>query len=732
MPSTLKRFSEQEKKQFQSARRLMSYDEYLQEVGSSPRLHLRDAVTYLRDCMLHFGTEMVQGTQRFKLFDGFPSATGKRGAKLLGQERVQEDFFRTLEQFCQQGRVNRLIMLHGPNGSAKSTFAQCLFDALEVYSQKPEGALYAFSWIFPKHREGKSVGFGTLDTQESDSAGHLEEHQIESVIKSELREHPLLLLPLHIRLELFAQWGIEASSLPTVFIEGKLSKKNRDVFDAIWNSTRGDLEKVLGHIRVERFAISHRYRVAAATVGPQMSVDASERQISIDKNLIHLPASLASTSLFEITGELVQASGGLLEFADMLKRPMEAWKYLLLAIEEGEIPLPHSILPLQMVFIASSNDGHLAAFREHHEFKSFRGRMQLIRVPYLLNVRDEEEIYVHHVISTVTKHVAPHATYLLALWAVMTRLQRVSKGTDEHANHRSSILLGLAHGMSPLEKAKYYEKREVPQRFNNEEALLLQNGHGEIVKASDGQADGKYEGAVGASPRELLLVLQEAAQNTLYSYVSVHAVLAELEALCEKKSDYDFLNFPADGAYHNPEESVRTVHDEWMKLVEHDLRWASGWIQDDQAAKQFESYVTHVSYWIKQEKWVHPVTKKMMDPDESLMDEVESLIGLSVSKDTFRKDLIGKIAAFALDHPGEDIRVDVVCRQEILRLKEATYTRLKKELCVLAEAMIQGVSEEFKTGTAHAKQCMERLWEKGYNRDSARDALMAWLRFTNL
>ena len=49
--------------------------------------------------------------------------------------------YRSLCNFVQEGRANRLILMHGPNGSAKSTVAACMLRALEHYSSLDEGAL---------------------------------------------------------------------------------------------------------------------------------------------------------------------------------------------------------------------------------------------------------------------------------------------------------------------------------------------------------------------------------------------------------------------------------------------------------------------------------------------------------------------------------------------------------------------------------------------------------------
>jgi serine protein kinase len=44
------------------------------------------------------------------------------------------------------GTEKRILLLHGPVGSSKSTIARILKKGLEVYSNTPEGALYTYGW----------------------------------------------------------------------------------------------------------------------------------------------------------------------------------------------------------------------------------------------------------------------------------------------------------------------------------------------------------------------------------------------------------------------------------------------------------------------------------------------------------------------------------------------------------------------------------------------------------
>ena len=45
------------------------------------------------------------------------------------------------------GPEKRVLLLHGPVGSAKSTIARLLKKGIEHYSRTPEGALYTYEWI---------------------------------------------------------------------------------------------------------------------------------------------------------------------------------------------------------------------------------------------------------------------------------------------------------------------------------------------------------------------------------------------------------------------------------------------------------------------------------------------------------------------------------------------------------------------------------------------------------
>ncbi len=732
LQAELERIGGRVRERFEAEKRVLSFNEYLAEFEAYPSRHTRDAARYLRDCFDHYGSDELDSPagkiERFRLFDlDFERDEGLTPTDfLVGHEAIQQAFYRALSNFAREGRANRLLLLHGPNGSAKSTFAQCLMRALEHYSKQPEGAQYRFSWIFPRGTDGKTIGFGSRDEgpRPGDTYAHLPEGRIDVKMRSPIREHPMLLVPIHERQALVAKAYADknvSDAAPSWIARGQLGQKNKHIFEALLTAYRGDLARVLAHVQVERTTVSRRYRIGAVTIGPQMAVDASERQITADASLASLPASLSSLTLYEPYGELVDASGGIIEYSDLLKRPLDAWKYLLLAIETGEVSLPLSTLPINAVMVASSNELHLAAFREHPDYHSFRGRIQLIRVPYLLDYTKERAIYDAQVVSQVRRHVAPHATYVAALWAVLSRLIRA-----DSACYANRSLGELAAELTPMEKAELYAEGRAPERLGDEDILRLKHGVAEIL-AEGGQA-ASYEGLTGASPREMRTLILDAAQHPEFTCLSPLAVLACIRALC-RAGEYAFLRESPSGGYHDHAGFIDHVRDRWLDRVDMEFRDSTGLVEEARYGELFERYITHVSHWIKNEQIYNPATGEGEDPDREMMGKVETTLGAGTSIEAFRRGLMNQIAGHAIDRPGEKVDSARVFPRQLERLKEAYFRDRRQQLQEIGEDVLKLLANEPDPDLAHehtelAQAAYDRMCARyGYRADSVRDAL---------
>jgi len=683
---------------FVQNRTLLSYEEYIDLVLAQPRTQARNAAQYLRDAIEFFGSQPVEhptGTiRRFHVFD---LTEGERQGRVAGQEEVQNAIYRLVGNFARAGRVNKLILLHGPNGSAKSTLVEALKRGLERYSREPAGALYRLAWVFPSEKLIRgSIGFGEGPGNGSELASwaHLESEHVEVRMTCELRDHPLFLLPPKERKRLLEQ-ALRARKdaqddflLAEYLLEGELCHKCRRVYGALLAASGGDYLKVLRHVQVERFYLSRHYLVGAVTVEPQLSADASYHQVSADRSQTHLPAALQNVVLFEPHGPLVNANRGLIEYADLLKRPLEAFKYLLGFSETGEVPLEHFVLQLDEVLVASSNEKHLTAFKELPDFASFKGRIELVRVPYLRRWKVEREIYAPQVTAaTAGKHVGPHATDVAAMWAVLTRLkkpvvERYPEGVRE-----------LLDQLTPVEKMHLYQEGTPPDRLSLAQAKELRQQLIALYEESD--AYPHFEGRTGASAREIKTALFNAAQNPDFACLSALAVIEELRLLCQDKSVYEFLQEEVVDGYHDHEEFVRAVEQEYLEAVDAEVRDSMGLISEGQYVDLFERYIQHVSHWVKNERLRNRITGEMERPDEKRMAEMESIVmPRGDDPGDFRRGLIAQVGAHKLENPEGEMAYPRIFPDLFRRLRAYFFEERKKALRKNAENVLKALSDE--------------------------------------
>lgn len=729
---TLENLGDEIRRAFTRNRRVMSFAQYLELALAEPGRQLRSAAQYLVDCFDHFGASQISypwgEIRRFHLFDA-PWAGGE--GKLFGQEAVQNQTYAVLRGFVRDGTAGRVILLHGPNGSAKSTFIRCLGRALEHYSTLDDGAIYRFNWVFPAHKGGRGgIGFGDKPSaaDAADTFAFLPDDAIDARLCDELRDHPLLLIPPAERLRLIERALAARSGTDLVVSDylrtGTLSPKNRTIYEALLASYQGDYLKVLRHVQVERFYISHRYRVGWVSVEPQMSVDASERQITADRSLAALPPSLQSVALFEYGGEVVGANRGLLEFDDLLKRPLEAYKYLLTTVERGALAMASATLLLDLVFVGSCNDIHLAAFREIPDFQSFKGRIELVRVPYILDVRHEEALYRERLREAAGgRHVAPHTAYAIALWAVLTRMRKPQ--VDRFPSQAADVISKL----TPIHKAELYAFGTLPSDLPGDRVKELVPLIKDLWHESETYPI--YEGRIGASPREMQSVILSTVASTRTVYVSPLSALEEIGELCKQAGLYDFLRQDVQpGGYHDHRGLIDVVRGRLLDRVDDEVRAALGLVEESEYQRVFDRYVTHVTHWTRKEKVRNPTTGRLEEPDEAMMREVESTVEAPGRAEDFRQGLIAKIGAWSIDHRGEKPLPAKIFPDLLKRLRDAYYERHKKaigrgvtELMALLAGHEATLSAEALTRAQAAEKTLVET--SGYTRESARELVGA-------
>ncbi len=140
---------------------ILSLGEWRELVKHYPKL-IRNSPEYVLNALEYFPYEKFTkfGKPMMK-FDAF-SLSNKADERLIGHEHIQSKLYQVLKTLCRNN--SKMILLVGPNGSAKSTLWNSLAYALEKYSKVFEGSRYKIEWIFPYSQTfSRKMGFSDKD-----------------------------------------------------------------------------------------------------------------------------------------------------------------------------------------------------------------------------------------------------------------------------------------------------------------------------------------------------------------------------------------------------------------------------------------------------------------------------------------------------------------------------------------------------------------------------------------
>lgn len=713
---------------YEADRRLLTFDQFIESFLVDPYPLARNAVQYLRDAIEFYGDYEVDGIggreRRWRIFD---AEFDGGHSSVIGQEDAQHAIVEAISAAADEGRLDRMLVLHGPNGSGKSSLVECLQRGLEDYSHRPEGAMYALRWIFPRAAEGTSLGFGGESRKETpDSYALLDPDEIASRVVCELRDNPLYVIPDSERRAVLdgaladAPEGRARESYWSL-LHGNLSPKSKQIYESLLAAYHGDWKEVVRHVQVERVYISRRFRIGAVVTQPQGTPDAQLHGVAGNSWVAGLPPFLQSIPLFEVVGDLADANRGLLEFSDFLKRNLELSKYLLQTTEKGFVSIGHQLVELDIVFMATVNERHLEAFKQIGEFSSFQARMTFVRVPYLRDLDDELQVY-ERICAELARHrpVAPHIPQAAALFGILTRMRQPT------ADAYPTRARDLVRSLTPLEKARLYSGRTPSERFTGDELRELER---QVPRMRDEYARAaQYEGRIGASVRDLRTVLLRAAVRGDDSCLGPSTFIAELNDLIQETSVYRFLQVEPAGQYHDASALLQATADQLAEWVVRDVQDALAMVSEEEYERRFDAYFRDVLAATKGERVQDEVTGRLRDPDPQLLAWAEGLLPIEDDVDTHRRRLVSRIGAWAVDHPDErplDFRrifpdLFRAVKRDYYDQRHGTVAR------VVRNALLSG-RDDFDLLTApdraDAERLLRNLSEKGYSDACARDAL---------
>ncbi|MCU0691907.1 MAG: hypothetical protein MUF54_10935 [Polyangiaceae bacterium] len=316
-----------------------SFEDYLEIVRKRPQV-TRNSFQRIYDMIISHGTEeYIDNKKKLIRYNFFRDELSGGQDAIYGLDIPLMRLVHVFKAAAQgYGPEKRVILLHGPVGSSKSTIVRLLKKGLEQYSRSTEGALYTFTWC-----NLRDVGLSNQEDR----------------LDCPMHEEPLRLIPPEWRERAISELGLHNDQFH-VHVDGDMDPACRFIFKGLLSCHKGDWSKVMAnHVRVHRLVLSEQDRVGIGTFQPkdEKNQDSTELTGDINYRKIAEYGSDSDPRAFNFDGEFNIANRGIVEFVEVLKLDVAFLYDLLGASQEHKVkPKKFAQTDIDEVIIGHTNE----------------------------------------------------------------------------------------------------------------------------------------------------------------------------------------------------------------------------------------------------------------------------------------------------------------------------------------------------------------------------------------
>src|SRR3954452_7447322 len=577
-----------------------SFEDYLQLVRQNPQV-TRNAFQRAYDMIIRYGIEeYTDNKKKLVRYNFFKDEMNNGADAVYGLDIPLMRLVHVLKAAAEgYGPEKRVILLHGPVGSSKSSIARLLKQGTEYYSRTADAALYSFDW---------------LALVETGLAGTSTDR-----FPSPMNDEPLRLIPMDWRPKAIDELALSNDQYK-VRVDGDLDPASRFIFKNLMTKYEGDWGKVMrNHVRCRRLVLSEKDRVGIGTFQPkdEKNQDSTELTGDINYRKIAEYGTDSDPRAFNFDGELNIANRGLVEFIEVLKLDVAFLYDLLGASQEHKIkPKKFAQTDIDEVILGHTNEAEYKKLLNNEFMEALRDRTIKINIPYITKLHEEIKIYEKDfaAVKVKGKHIAPHTLEVAAMWAVLTRLEDPKK-----------------HNLSLIQKMKLYDGKVLPG--------YTQDTVKELRK------EAKREGMEGISPRYVQDKISNALVNDVgEGTINPFMVMNELDKGLRHHS-----LITNDEQRKRFQEIIGQVKREYEEIVKNEVQRAIS-ADEEAIAKLAANYIDNIKAFTLKEKVKNRYTGQDEEPDERLMRSIEEKIDIAENrKDDFRREIMNFIGALAVE-----------------------------------------------------------------------------------
>ena len=388
--------------------------------------------------------------------------------------------------------------------------------------------------------------------------------------------------------------------------------------------------------------------------------------------------------VLSLNGAFNVGNRGIVEFVEVFKNEIEFLHTMITATQEKSIPSPGKgpMIYFDGVILAHCNEAEWNKFKSDNTNEAILDRIVRVDIPYCLEFSEEQKIYEKMLgLSDFDGHIAPHTLAVAAMFAVLSRLHPSNK-------------------VDALTKMKLYDGSEV-----------IEKGQVKKIDINDLRDEARGEGMTGISTRFIMKAIDSALSDSDKNMVTPVSIR---EALIRQVKDQIVVE---DDRGRYLDFLGKTLHDEYLNILEKEITKAFVSAYDEQAESLFNNYLDHAEAYVNMATVKDGITNEEIAPDESFLSSIEEQIGIiGTAKENFRVD----ITAFMFSKLRRGQKVDW---KSYAPLREAIESKLTSSVKQISRIVTKSKSRDKKQQGKYNEMVKTLIDDYGYNEASAEEVI---------
>ncbi len=439
-------------------RPVISFSDFLQEVIAYPERNIRDVYQVYVDMIKTFVCEgldeYTNDTESINYLDYNCNKLFVEGSDrpFFADRLFANRLMRHMDSVTVGAQQNKIYIFEGPHGSGKSTFLNNLLRKFEEYTNTSEGARYEVVWRLKQdktadNKQSHSSLKEKIDTiLGNDGKGSLSS-EIMNAIEPEAEageyfnvpcpshDHPLLLVPKDVRRHFLDELFENDKFKWKLFTEKKYDWVFHDEPCTICTSIyqgllkkHGDPGEIMNYVFARPYSVRRRLGEGISVFNPgdkPLRQNVIHNEV-IQKNLNTLFAG--SQQVAYLYSRYAKTNNGIYALMDIKSHNTERLMELHNIISDGVHKVEDLEERVNSLLFALMNPEDRRVLDDLHAFSD---RIEYIKIPYILDLKTEVEIYREIFGRHIDENFLPRVLHNFARVIIATRLRTKSEAMLE-------------------------------------------------------------------------------------------------------------------------------------------------------------------------------------------------------------------------------------------------------------------------------------------------------------